>query len=323
MELTFASGTDRKQLVTALSAITGQKATYLGMPSASYQVGNYIVALNCELTGPNDHALAESLTQQGFAPVEEIYDDQPEQPTEPEQPARLSIEVAIGPEFTPAKLANLERLVASKAGLLKKALGADALPIEQRDGVLTFDWFPTEPPENAMVYGQLCAALVRTALEATRITARERDEYPSERYALHCFLLKLGFIGPAYAVARKILLQNLEGDGSFARPKQIQKDERETAMQEQKYAVCEACGREMAPGGGCELSHIECDGTVHERTKVGSPRDLMPGAGNCGDCNAGPGQYHHCDCDAERCPVCGNQLLSCECDISFGTMEHN
>jgi hypothetical protein len=71
-----------------------------------------------------------------------------------------------------------------------------------------------------VVYGQLCAALVRTTLAATRITARERDDYPSERYALRCFLLKLGFIGAQYSNAGRVLLEHLEGDGSFARPKQ-------------------------------------------------------------------------------------------------------
>jgi hypothetical protein len=172
-------------------------------------VGKYIVSLNCEIAGPEDHTLLERLTQQGFAPMQEACD-------EPEQPARLSIEVAIAPEFTAQKLANLERLVASKAALLKKALGTDALPVEYCDGALKFDWFPAEPPENAMIYGQLCCALVRTAMDAQRVTAREHP-VDSEKYALRCFLLKLGFIGPAYAEARKVLLHNLEGDGSYAK----------------------------------------------------------------------------------------------------------
>jgi hypothetical protein len=36
MEITFADGTDRKQLVKALSSITGEKTVYQGMPSTSY-----------------------------------------------------------------------------------------------------------------------------------------------------------------------------------------------------------------------------------------------------------------------------------------------
>ena len=36
----------------------------------------------------------------------------------------------------------------------------------------------------------------------------------------------------------------------------------------------------------------------------------------CHECGARPGHYHHVGCDAERCPVCGGQLISCDCDIS-------
>lgn len=35
---------------------------------------------------------------------------------------------------------------------------------------------------------------------------------------------------------------------------------------------------------------------------------------SCNDCGAEKGQYHKEHCDIERCPKCGGQLLSCDCD---------
>ena len=33
----------------------------------------------------------------------------------------------------------------------------------------------------------------------------------------------------------------------------------------------------------------------------------------CGDCNVKKGGFHHPGCDRERCPRCGEQLISCGC----------
>ena len=35
----------------------------------------------------------------------------------------------------------------------------------------------------------------------------------------------------------------------------------------------------------------------------------------CGDCWKKTGEYHADNCDIERCPKCGGQLLSCDCKL--------
>ena len=220
MIIQYKAGPERKRLAAAATEILGTKSTYAGMPTAAFILGSYSLSRGWTLTGPDDRSLVAQLAQQGFEPMEETYDAEPAEPEDkPEaDPSaaqdRLTIEVPFGDDFTPAKMANLEKLVASRDTLLKKVLGTDALPIERTKNSLLFSWFPVD--DNAMIYGQLACALVRAAMEATRITAKERP-CESERFHMCTYLLKLGFIGPDYRQARKILLRGLSGSGSYAK----------------------------------------------------------------------------------------------------------
>jgi len=222
MTIQYKAGPERKRLAAAAAEHLGAKSRYAAAPTMNYIVGPFTISREWALTGPDDRGLVTALAERGFVATEEAYDTAPAAPeAEPEHepPAKqehLAIEVPIDEGFTPAKMANLENLVASRATLLKKVLGADALPIEQADGVLRFPWFPVDG--NAMVYSQLACALVRAATEATRITAKERP-CESERFHMRTYLLKLGFIGPEYQQARKILTHGLSGNGSYAKAK--------------------------------------------------------------------------------------------------------
>lgn len=81
-------------------------------------------------------------------------------------------------------------------------------------------------------------------------------------------------------------------------------------------AKCVACGREMLTATGCKYAWIFANGKKYRRIKAGDPGDFFEGAekgSRCGDCGAMVGYFHHCGCDCERCPACGNQLISCDC----------
>ncbi|MCL2107668.1 MAG: virulence protein [Oscillospiraceae bacterium] len=198
MRIQYQAGPERKKLAAAVAEQVGAKAAYAGAPTMAYIVGNYTVSREGALIGPDDPGMVEILAARGFEPSEEAYEDAPGQPD------RLTIEVPIDGSFTPAKMANLEKLVASRAALLMKVLGADALPVEQTPNSLKFDWFPMDG--NAEVYSQLASALVRVATEATRITAREKP-VESEKFRMRTMLLRLGFIGPEFS---QVLLREIK-----------------------------------------------------------------------------------------------------------------
>ena len=81
-------------------------------------------------------------------------------------------------------------------------------------------------------------------------------------------------------------------------------------------AKCECCGKDMLLVNGCTHTLVEYRGKKYWRQKAGDEGWMKPGD-RCGDCGALYGFFHHPGCDIERCPVCGEQLLSCDCDITM------
>ncbi len=60
------------------------------------------------------------------------------------------------------------------------------------------------------------------------------------------------------------------------------------------------------------------DGKNYERIKYSCQNEHSDGIlPYCGDCSAVDGEYHGFGCDFEICPKCGNQLISCECDLKL------
>jgi len=210
MEYRFnRTGAERKALVKAIGEITGSSPAFMGPPSFGYEVASYIVDREGALTPsagleqPEVDALLKALEEQGF--VSEKKDNAPD---------KLSIDVPLE-GFTDTALSNLEKLVASKAPLIKKAITAEDLPIEQAEERLCFPWFSAEASADEMdAYAKFILALCEMAKNQKRVTATEKP-VESEKYAFRCFLLRLGFIGKEYAQARRILLYNLSGSGSF------------------------------------------------------------------------------------------------------------
>lgn len=226
----------RKELVKDISEILGEKAEYMRMPTCAYRIGGYTIAKDGTLTWGADVTdagiLLQALTARGWnyaividtAVTEET---QPEYHSTDEEIPVPEVETAPDTDIydfcielpeealTDAARANLDRIIESKGNLLRKALRTDTLSYEVTDGKVRFPWFHISGrPEEVTAYTQLITVLVEMAKNSKRITAKERTVC-NEKYAFRCFLLRLGFIGDAYKVARKVLLKNLDGNSAF------------------------------------------------------------------------------------------------------------
>ena len=86
-------------------------------------------------------------------------------------------------------------------------------------------------------------------------------------------------------------------------------------------AVCADCDQEMLEVPGCTGTKrlaIKLGLGVYqmfERIPFQDPQDpfRVPNE-RCHDCNVERGEVHHRMCDAETCPRCRDQLISCECE---------
>ena len=65
-------------------------------------------------------------------------------------------------------------------------------------------------------YIQLCLAMSELAKEV-KYASPKPQQTENEKYAMRCWLLRLGFIGDEFATARELLLQNMNGDSAWRR----------------------------------------------------------------------------------------------------------
>lgn len=202
------SGEKRRELVRAMGEILGEDAFYQGAPSFAFRIDGYTVSRDGLVTCPDTatreeiDCLINALKEQGFTPENASEDN------------GFCVEMPRA-GFSEEAFGNLRKIIASKATLLKKALGTDSLEMETSDEKLIFPWFTLHGLDGeADAYIRLVSALYNMAKNQKRVTAKERDS-ENEKFTMRLFLIRLGFIGNEYKTARRILLRNLTGNGSW------------------------------------------------------------------------------------------------------------
>ena len=250
----IVKGDERKSLVSAIAMELNTPAKYLGAPTFAYQVGDYTIDKNGTLTGKDNPNLVadlqglhdfkakylefdKPLTTEGSGSLDALVNfedltltseeelglgkqrrdpigENGMQASDIQEDDRLIIEVPID-GFTEDSLHNLRKLIASKASLIKKSIGAQSLKFDQTETTLSFPWFslPLESDEIA-AYTSFISALCTAAKTQKRVTATERP-VENEKFTFRVFLIRIGFVGNNYKVSRKILLRNLTGNIAF------------------------------------------------------------------------------------------------------------
>ena len=176
--------------------------------------GNYFhhkgrdVYIKTNPDGATEHSKLFALVGAPFTP-ESPAEEATEEPVD-----FLTIEMPLD-GFNPESLDNLVKLVESKAVLIKKALGADDLPIQVLEDRIAFPWFPICDNTDLNAYRQFVTALCATAREKKRVTAKPQESFENEKFALRVWLIGLGLVGKEYGAIRKLMMANLSGNSSW------------------------------------------------------------------------------------------------------------
>lgn len=84
-----------------------------------------------------------------------------------------------------------------------------------------------------------------------------------------------------------------------------------------KKILCEICKKDMITSNGCSVDTISINGKIYGRVKFGDEyeglKEEKPEELRCRDCGVKIGEYHHWKCGIEKCPVCNEQLIGCNC----------
>lgn len=220
---------DRQLLVKALSRELGESAMYCGAPTFSYRIGAYTVLRDGSIeTDEPDDGLLLRLSAQGLIEIA------------PPKVTAITVPLPSGRALT-----NLIFMLAAKAPFINKAIGvsdaffvSDALveelkianPSTQEEvmeaihrcggedamkGIriigeqLLFTGFPIDH-----AYQMFADCMVQTASRIHYAKAK-RAPVVNEKYTFRVWLNSLGMIGDEYKDARRVLLRNFQGNGSF------------------------------------------------------------------------------------------------------------
>ena len=252
---------ERKEIIKSLGEHFGVKPKYMGVPTCAYKIET------AEETYIIDRA-GKITTSAGLeVELETLLNPKnTEETVNTNETEITTFEVAVPVEgHTGITLRNLVNIVYSKQVLIKKSLGTTSNIIEDdfckgineakietlkdfkttiesigldkcqgitfdfNNNTITFKFLEGEAsPEKVQAYTQFVALLNQSAKVLKHASAIAKDT-DNDKFTFRVFLVKIGMISDEYKAARKILLENLEGNSAFRSGKKPEKNVVENA----------------------------------------------------------------------------------------------
>ena len=241
---------DRKLVVKALEECAGVKAKYMGVPSFAYMITingrTYTIDRAGRITLDDVEVELEALIN---GTNEEKETEARELAQENEA---LDLEITIPMEgHTGSTLRNMLNMLYSKQPVIKKVFEIEAdilqadfiadlnkasiqtieefrneidrkqeygfhgIEFDFTNNTITFKFAKTfQEPDRLEAYTQFVSLLSQSArgLKHASPKPTATDNY---KFTMRTWLIRLGFVGNQYKRARKLLLENLEGDGAY------------------------------------------------------------------------------------------------------------
>ena len=213
----------RKKTVEIVGRTLGVQPIYCGAPTFAYRVGAFEITRDGSICFGDEVDEAEvervrtALRGAGFAAEEDesemtMAESEEDAATDDEDRLIVSIPRTF---LTETGRKNLDALLASKGKLIQKAFNIEKAAYTLTEETIKFAWFHGKIAEDTVrAYTDFISKLCEMAQRQKRAVAKEKPT-ENEKYAFRCFLLRLGMIGDAYKMSRKILLQNLTGSSAF------------------------------------------------------------------------------------------------------------
>ena len=244
---------DRKEMVKAISELTGLEASYLYMPTCAYRIGPVIINRNGSISC-DDEAVVETilpmLRERGWLDAEQETE---KAPADSEAPASVSeMKLAMPLEgWTVSQMTNLLRMVYSKQRLINRMLNSEMLYVGEAiittisenppgtpedfeakvqsaietgrlkgldisaEKVTLSVPFVEDDPTRWTAYSDLLRGMLRTAGAATRVGIKQIDDPENEKYHANSWLMRMGFGGTDFKETRRVLMKHLNGYAAF------------------------------------------------------------------------------------------------------------